>query len=366
MVVEPIPIIGRAWSTALGNDIDKVWDALCAKQTGICVSPTQVSLKNNLAATINNLSAKSHRERFFQLAKQTLDASIMSIDLSLYPRIALIVGTSFGARLDDPIEVSCDLDNWGQQLAKSTGIKQVITLSTACSSGSDVVYLAGMLIAAGKYDLCICGGVDILTDAKRLAHTALGTLASGELKPFDKARTGTLLGEGAGFLVMAKTPVNQQTVYGYYCGAGSANDGAGLTAPNAQAIGAIYAINRACRESGILADEIGVINAHGSGTRLNDQIELEAYHKLFSSIPTIFATKGAFGHSLGATGSIELIALIESLRRQQVPPIYGLDNPMDSSFIPVSTREKSINACYGMSLTLGFGGFDTSIIVKAA
>jgi 3-oxoacyl-[acyl-carrier-protein] synthase II len=366
MVVEPIPIIGRAWSTALGDDIDDVWDALCANQTGIAEYPVTVRLKNNLAASIDDLRVKSPSDRFFQLAKKTLAASIQSIDLSLYKRIVLIVGTSFGARLDDPIAAEYDLDHWGQQLAEVSGIQKVIALSTACSSGSDVVYLAGMLIAAGEYDLCICGGVDVLTDAKRLAHTALGTLSSGALKPFDKARTGTVLGEGAGFLVLAKTIFNQQTIYGYYCGAGSANDGAGLTAPDSQAIGAKYAIIRACRESGISPDDIGIINAHGSGTRLNDQIELDAYCNVFRHQPVIFATKGAFGHSLGATGSIELIALIESLRRQEVPPITGLDNPIGNFFMPVLKQKTSIQARYGMSLTLGFGGFDTSIIVKVA
>lgn len=366
MVAEPIPIIGRAWSTALGNDIDDVWEALCASRTGITEYPTTITLKNNLAATIRDLSTKSAGDRFSQLAKKTLDASIQSIDLSLYKRVLLIVGTSFGARLDDSIVAENDLDVWGKQLAEASGIKQVIVLSTACSSGSDVVYLAGMLIAADECDLCICGGVDVLTDAKRLAHTALGTLSAGDLKPFDEARTGTVLGEGAGFLVLAKASVNQQAIYGYYCGAGSANDGAGLTAPDAKAIGAIHAMQRACRASGISPDDIGVINAHGSGTRLNDQIELDAYRSVFQHQPIIFATKGAFGHSLGATGSIELIALIESLRRQQIPPIAGLDNPMKDFFTPVWKQKTSINTRYGMSLTLGFGGFDTSIIVKAA
>ncbi|MEN9450077.1 MAG: hypothetical protein RJA83_691 [Pseudomonadota bacterium] len=365
MVAEPIPIIGRAWSTALGDDIDDVWEALCANRTGIKECPTTFRLKNNLAASIQDLS-ESPSERFFQLAKKTLAASIQSIDLSLYKRVALIVGTSFGARLDDPKAAEGDLDAWGQQLAEAYGIKQAIVLSTACSSGGDVVYLAGMLIATGKYDLCICGGVDVLTDAKRLAHTALGTLSSGELKPFDKARTGTVLGEGAGFLVLAKENVNQQDIFAYYCGAGSANDGAGLTAPDANAIGAIYAIQRACRESGISPDDIGIINAHGSGTRLNDQIELDAYRNVFQHQPIIFATKGAFGHSLGTTGSIELIALIESLRRQQVPPITGLDEPLEDFFTPVLKQKTGINTRYGMSLTLGFGGFDTSIIIKAA
>lgn len=366
MVAEPIPIIGRAWSTALGNDIDDVWEALCASRTGITECPTTVTLKNNLAASIKDLSVKSASERFFQLAKKTLDASIQAINLRLYKRVMLIVGTSFGARLDDPIAAECDLDGWGQQLAQASGIKKVIVLSTACSSGSDVVYLAGMLIATGEYDLCICGSVDVLSDAKRLAHTALGTLSSNDLKPFDSARTGTVLGEGAGFLVLAKTSFNQQAIYGYYCGAGSANDGAGLTAPDAKAIGAKYAIRRACRESGISPDDIGVINAHGSGTRLNDQIELDAYRSIFQHQPIIFATKGAFGHCLGATGSVELIALIESLRRQEVPPITGLDDPMEDFFTLVLKQKTSINARYGMSLTLGFGGFDTSIIVKAA
>jgi 3-oxoacyl-[acyl-carrier-protein] synthase II len=113
---------------------------------------------------------------------------------------------------------------------------------------------------------------------------------------------------------------------------------------------------------------IGLINAHGSGTVMNDTTESNAFTALFSgsSNPLIFATKGNFGHTLGATGAIEAIALILALREGRVPPIYGLEQPLPEFALPLAISQPiSCTARAGLSLTLGFGGFDTSLIFEA-
>jgi 3-oxoacyl-[acyl-carrier-protein] synthase II len=114
---------------------------------------------------------------------------------------------------------------------------------------------------------------------------------------------------------------------------------------------------------------IGLINAHGSGTVMNDTTETNAFKALFTgdSGPLVFATKGNFGHTLGATGAIEAIALILALREGRVPPIHGLEQPLPEFSLPLAISQPvSCAARAGLSLTLGFGGFDTSLVFEAA
>jgi len=206
-----------------------------------------------------------------------------------------------------------------------------------------------------------------LTGSKRLNHSALGTMSPTTLRTFDVRRDGTLLGEGAGFLVLEPWQAGSQTALAWLRGAGSANDAAGMTAPDSTGAGARLAIQRSLADAGLQAEEIGVINAHGSGTALNDETERAAYRTLFAadSRPTVFATKGNFGHSLGATGAIEAIALVLALRNRQIPPIVGLEQPDPDFPLPLSFGQATpCDARFGLSLTLGFGGFDTSLVFE--
>jgi 3-oxoacyl-[acyl-carrier-protein] synthase II len=112
-----------------------------------------------------------------------------------------------------------------------------------------------------------------------------------------------------------------------------------------------------------------VINAHGSGTPLNDATEALAFHEVFGAEgrAIVFGTKGNFGHSLGATGALEAIALVLALRSGKVPPVVGLEQPDPAMKLPLPAGEPlSVDARWGLSLTLGFGGFDTSLIFQVA
>jgi 3-oxoacyl-[acyl-carrier-protein] synthase II len=287
------------------------------------------------------------------------------------PDVLLVLGTSLGAFLEGEPE-SAPLHAWADALGKQVGAtREPVSVSTACSSGSDAVLVGAELIRAGVAACCVCGGVDVVTLSKRLAHSALGSLSPTTLRAFDVRHDGTLLGEGAGFIVLERTPHPDAPPLGYLRGIGAANDAAGMTTPDAAGRGARFALERSLRDAGLTPDAIGVINAHGSGTSLNDVTEAKAFAEVFGAgsgaRPIVFATKGNFGHSLGATGILEAITVLLALRTGQVPPIVGLEQPDPDMHFPLPQgRAMPLDARVGLSLTLGFGGFDTSLIVERA
>ena len=365
-----LAITGMAWHTALGRTLSGVWQRLLDGETGIAPAPSLHELKNDRVAKISLADPADARDTLEHLTRQTVAAAAEHAQLDL-PRQAartwLIVGTSFGARLDDPLAAAEPLERWVQEIADGFGL-EAVALSTACSSGSDALLLGAELIRAGVADRCICGGADVLGDSKRLAHSALGTMSSTTLRSFDHRHDGTILGEGVGFLVLERRGDRPVQPLAILRGAGSSNDAAGLTAPDKDGNGIRLAIERSLKNAGLGYEDIGVVNAHGSGTLTNDRIESAAYLALFgASRPTIFATKGAFGHSLGATGALEAIALILALQQQVVPPIYGLEEPIAGFSLPMPMgRPGSISTAYGLSLTIGFGGFNTSLVFEGA
>jgi 3-oxoacyl-[acyl-carrier-protein] synthase II len=188
-----------------------------------------------------------------------------------------------------------------------------------------------------------------------------------QLRAFDVRHDGTLLGEGAGFIVLeAEAP--GQSPHAILGGAGSANDASGMTVADITGRSAVYAMERSLADAGLEPSAIGLINAHGSGTVMNDTTECNAFNTLFSgaSRPLVFATKGNFGHTLGATGAIEAIAMILAMRDGRVPPIPNLEQPLPEFSLPLAiSQPASCAPRAGLSLTLGFGGFDTSLIFEA-
>ena len=363
-----IVVTGLAWTTALGEGIDAVWARLLNGESGIGDLPSSFELKNTHVGYLRDAEGGDTRRRLSGLAESTARAALKDACVDINApgqRNYLIVGTSLGYRLDDKTHSDDPLNAWVDEIAGHLGLKPLV-LSTACSSGSDAILLGAQLLKSGVADLCVCGGADILGISKRLAHTALGTMSATALRSFDQAHDGTLLGEGAGFVVLQHEHSAERTPYAHWMGSGSSNDAAGLTAPDEAGNGIRLAINRSLAEAGLLRNQIELINAHGSGTHTNDRVESSAYKDYFAGVnPLVFATKGAFGHTLGATGALEAIALIKALQTGTVPPVFGLQNPIaDLGYRVAQGAPVQQAARVGLSLTIGFGGFNTSLIFK--
>jgi 3-oxoacyl-[acyl-carrier-protein] synthase II len=360
-----IGVTGMAWTTPLGDSLEGVWESLLAGRSGIRPVAHQGRLRNDLAAPVAepDLSvapgSRLHHMACSAIARALQAAGKTASD----PAVQLVVGTSLGTYLEDPPEAP--LYGWIEKVGAELGMtSKPIGVSTACSSGSDAILLGAELIRSGAASCCVCGGADVLTWSKRIGHSSLGTMSPTTLRAFDRRHDGTLLGEGAGFVVLEADPGEPLAVLR---GCGSANDGTGMTSADTSGKCARLAIERSLTDAGLSAGEVGLINAHGSGTQMNDLTEKNALGEVFRGDPKplVFATKGNFGHSLGATGALEAIALVMAMRSGRVPQIFGLEDPDPEFALPLA-RGVAVehSARIGLSLTLGFGGYDTSLVFE--
>jgi 3-oxoacyl-[acyl-carrier-protein] synthase II len=365
-----VHVTGMAWMTALGDDLEAVWRSLRAGETGMRVVPSAGRLRNLNAAVVPSVPLDlPPGERLFRMSLETANRAIARVHCDRAdPQVRLVLGTSFGSCLEDLPPARSSAYAWAERLARELGIAtEPILVSTACSAGSDAILLGAEMLRAGVARCCVCGGADVLTAAKRLAHSALGTLSPTTLRAFDVRHDGTVLGEGAAFMVLESAEAGR-TPLALFRGGGGASDAVSMTAPDTSGAAIRRAMERSLVDAGSEPADIGVINAHASGTPLNDLAEREALNGLFfgSRPPLVFGTKGNFGHSLGATGAIEAIALVLALRRREVPPVVGLEQPDPEFLLPLVRG--SVMKCernIGLSLTLGFGGFDTSLVLEA-
>jgi 3-oxoacyl-[acyl-carrier-protein] synthase II len=367
MADKDIWVTGMAWETPLGSDIDEVWAALLAGKTGIRPVASRFELRNTAAATVDDpppTAEPDHRQQV--LTERTLlraldDAGVEASD----PRVQPVLATSYGSHLDTAAPTS--LYQWCTDVTTRMGMARApLSISTACSAGADAMLVGAALISSGVVDICVCGGTDVLTPAKRLAHSAMGTMSPTSLRAFDESHDGTVLGEGAAYLVLESgrsARGRNARAHGRVVGAGSSNDAQGATAPDPSGAVIDRAVRRSLVGSGRSLADVDVINAHGSGTPLNDGTELAGYSRLFATgaaAPVLFATKGAFGHSLGASGAIEAMTVLLALRDNVVPPVLGLTKPPPGLSFPVDGA-KPVRGGLGLSVTLGFGGFNTCL-----
>ncbi len=378
MSAGPAVVTGMAWATPLGDGLGDVWEKLCSGASGVASVPSPHRVRTELAAVVPSPpyrpGGRHAWERQVALAVRTMAAALKDAGLCADdPRLTLVLGTSFGDRLDSEEDPPQD---WAVAAARRLGHRgRPVVVTTACSAGSDSLLVAQALIRGGEGErIFLAGGVDVLTEAKRLGHSALGTMSPVGLRAFDTDRDGMILGEGAGFLVLEAGPAARRRgarVYATLRGAGSANDAYGLTAPDPSGRSVSASVRRCLAGSGTGPGEVAVICAHGTGTPLNDDVEAAGLQQLFGGTgegpaPVVFATKGALGHSLGATGAIEAVATVLALREGAVPPVPGLTSPLPglSLRLPAGQAEH-IRATAGISLTLGFGGFNTCLLFTA-
>ena len=371
-VESPVWITGMAWSTALGSALDTVWESLLADASGISDVPSPFPLRNTRAAVLPDIPVDlpaGRRQR--ELTRDTLvralrDAAIDADD----PRILPVLGTSYGPHLEMSDVTS--LSRWSAEAARDAGCTaEPVTVTTACSAGSDAVLAGLALLRAGAAEICVCGGADVLTPGKRLGHSRLGTMSPGDLRAFDTGHDGTLLGEGAAFLVLeTEEGARARGAHprGVLAGAGSSNDAASAVAPDPSGKNVVLAVRRALRTAGLDPGDVTVVNAHGSGTPVNDEVEARAYAQMFSQVPrppVVFATKGAFGHTLGATGAIEAIAVLQALDTATAPPVHVLRDPLADLTLPIPAEHPmKVEPGAGISVTLGFGGFNTCLVLQ--
>jgi 3-oxoacyl-[acyl-carrier-protein] synthase II len=252
------------------------------------------------------------------------------------------------------------------------------TLTTACVAGTQAIGEAFRLVARGDADVMIAGGADSRIDPLMLlAYTALGAVSLSARdprevsRPFDRRRDGFVLGEGAGVLVLEELEQARKrgaTVYAEVKGFGSSFDAFSITKPDPKARGAARAIEAALAEARVDRRDVDYINAHGTSTRLNDQMETEAVKRVFGEhaprLP-LSSIKSMIGHLIGAAGAVEAAAMALTLSENVVPPTINLTDPdpaCDLDYVPQTARESRVRTA--VSTSFGFGGQNGALVMQ--
>ena len=248
-----------------------------------------------------------------------------------------------------------------------------LTLSTACSSSAHAMGTGADWIHSGRAERVMAGGVDALCLMTYSGFDSLHALDPSPCRPFDKHRAGLTLGEGAAFFVFedwddaierGAHPLAE------FVGYGVSSDAHHLTQPSPDAAGPMLAMQVALQRTGLAPEEIDYVNAHGTGTPLNDVVETRAIKQVFGShayrIP-VSSTKSMHGHCLAAAGAIEAVASVIAIREGFVPPTATLRDPdpeCDLDYVPGESRPAPLRTV--MSNSYGFGGNNVSVVIRAA
>ncbi len=245
------------------------------------------------------------------------------------------------------------------------------TVTTACSSSATAIGYGADLIRSGKSKAVLCGGSEGLSELTFGGFSSLKAMDPSPCKPFDRKRAGMSLGEGAGILILEDLEEAEKRgakILAEFLGYGIGGEAYHITAPEPSGMNEARIMKEALEDSGLAFSEVDYINAHGTGTPLNDKVETLSIKNAFGeraySIP-ISSIKSSVGHCLGAAGAIEAIASILSIVHQFVPPTLSHkagDEDCDLDYVPGKAREKKINVV--LSNSFAFGGNCTTLIFQ--
>lgn len=245
-----------------------------------------------------------------------------------------------------------------------------IVISTACSSANVAMGYGYDLIQNEMADVMIAGGFDTMAEIACSGFGVLRNLSPDICRPFDRNRNGLILGEGAACIILEEAKHCMKRgggVYAEFMGYGMSTDAYHMTAPDVTGKGPAKAMQKAMGYSGINPQDIDYINAHGTGTIYNDQIETTAIKRVFGQMAykiPVSSTKSMYGHTLGAAGAVEAVTAIAAIQQHFIPPTINYQTPdtkCDLDYVPNKGRDKIINTV--LSNNFGFGGNNCSIII---
>ena len=404
-----VVVTGLGTINPLGNSVDSSWQALIDSKSGIKKIETfnTEDYPCKIAATVddslideNIVSSRDFRkiDRFIALgliaAEEAIKDSGFISDENSSLNSGVMVGSGIGG-LDTIYKNSSILDNQGIRKISPFFIPSALInlLSghisirynlkgpnsspvTACATGTHAIGDSFTLIKNGKADLMVCGGAEAaicpigiagFSAARALCDTFNDSPTKGS-RPWDKERSGFVMGEGAGVLVLEELESAKKRnahIYAEVKGYGLSGDAFHITKPSEDGSGGFRAMQMALKESNLGSDKIKYINAHGTSTPVGDIIELSAVEKLFGSNEKLFmsSNKSAIGHLLGAAGAVEAVFSIKSLETKTLPPTLNLDNPDTNTKINLVPHEPISESIDNLiSNSFGFGGTNASLI----
>ncbi|WP_328931149.1 MULTISPECIES: beta-ketoacyl-[acyl-carrier-protein] synthase family protein [unclassified Streptomyces] len=248
---------------------------------------------------------------------------------------------------------------------------------TACASGAAAIGIAVDLLRADACDLALAGGADaMVTRLCAAAFARMGALSrraedpAGASRPFDTDRDGFVLAEGAGVLVLERAPdavARRVRRYATLAGHGASADAHHQTAPHPQGVGAEFALRRALLDADASPADVDHVNAHGTSTPMNDRVEGAVIERLLTGRPSVTATKGVTGHTMGAAGAIEAALTALTVFHATTPPTANLQRPLSEAELDlVSGTARTGKVALALSNSFGFGGHNEVLAFRPA
>ena len=240
-------------------------------------------------------------------------------------------------------------------------------IANACASGTNAIGHAFECVRLGRYQRVLAGGYDALSELVFTGFDSLQASTPEKCRPFDRHRTGMVLGEGAALLALENFDSAQRRgapVLAEIIGYGISTDNFHITQPDPSGIGPRQAMERAVQSAHVAENEIDYINAHGTATLFNDAAEGKAINRLFNGVP-VSSTKSMMGHSLGAAGAIEAVVCLLALQHQFLPPninFRAADDDLDLNIVANESRPAVLRTV--LSNSFGFGGTNASILMR--
>lgn len=405
-----VVITGIGAITPIGNNIEEFWNGIKTKKCGIDeITRLDTSdLKVKLAAEVKDFNAEEHFDKrtarrmdlYSQYAvvasREALKASGITEENTDMTRVGIVIGSGIGGLSTmqkdigacetkgpdrvSPMFIPMGIANMATgNVAIDLGLKgESVAMVTACASGTHSIGESYRMIKHGYQDAVVAGGTEApitkvgiagFQNIKALTTTTDKNRAS---IPFDAERSGFVMGEGAGVVVLEELEHAKKRgahIYAEIVGYGASSDAYHITSPSPDGEGAARAMKSAIEDAKISPENIIYINAHGTSTHLNDVGETMAIKKVLgeeaSKKVLVSSTKGNTGHLLGAAGGVEAIVCIKAIEENYVPATinYKVEDPeCDLDIVPNVGR--NVNVEYAMSNSLGFGGHNASIIFK--
>lgn len=403
MAPRRVAITGLGIICPLGLNLAETWNSLCEGRPAIAQirSADCSTLRFQNGAEVRGYDPLKHFEggkdayldRFAQFsvvaAREAIRDSGITVTREMGERSAIVCGSAIGgqgaleAGFEDlyvagrgrvhPLTIPKTMANAGaSQISMDLHLSgPTFTISTACSSSNHAIGQAFRLVRDGDAELAVTGGSEApFTIGLLKAWEAMRVIAPDTCRPFSKDRRGMILGEGGAMMILEPFEAARARgakIYAEICGSGMSSDAHHLTQPTVD--GPARAMRAALREAGLRPEQVGYINAHGTGTPGNDPVETRAIREVFGPHAdklAISSTKSMHGHALGAAGALEAIATVLALHYGILPPTanYNEKDPeCDLDYIPGQARVSQVEAA--ISNSFAFGGLNAVVAFRA-
>jgi 3-oxoacyl-(acyl-carrier-protein) synthase len=386
---ERIAVAAAGVVTPIGQDLDTFWSALLTGTDGISqierfpVHDLRVGQGGEIKKLTRAVDWKRvpdcRATRLLVSAGHDLRVQDGARGFDVEPdRLAVVVGTALGgveegerAIAGSPRRLGRALyDAPGHGLARWLGARgPVVTVSTACASGATALGLGAEMLRRGEADAVVAGGYDVLCRFVMRGFDTLRSLTRDRVRPFDRRRSGLLLGEAAALVLLRREREAGAQRLGTLLGCGTSSDAFHIAAPDPEGRGIERAMRAALAEAAVEPAAVDFVSAHGTATPLNDSIEAAALRRVLgaraSAVP-VNSMKGAFGHAMGAAATLEAILCLLAGRHGQIPATLGLEEPdLACALDCVRGTPRACRPRISLSTSLGFGGCNAALVIES-